>query len=90
MTWKINLSKDAEKFLVKQKIPNDEIFEIVKKSIKKLQGEDVNVDLKKLKGEWLGFFRSRVGKIRVIMKINFDDFSVFIEKVEYRGSAYKK
>lgn len=61
MIWKIGLSKEAEKFLQKQKIAKEEVFELVKKSIKKLQGEDTNIDIKKLKGEWLGFYRARIG-----------------------------
>ncbi len=35
MTWQIGLSKEAEKFLESQKISKEDIFEIVRKSIKK-------------------------------------------------------
>jgi len=90
MTWKINLSNEADKFLVKNRINKEEIFEIIIKVIKKLQGEDINIDVKKLKGDWVGFYRCRVGNVRAIFAINFDAFSIFIERIEYRGGAYKK
>ncbi|OIO50269.1 hypothetical protein COS21_01805 [bacterium (Candidatus Gribaldobacteria) CG02_land_8_20_14_3_00_41_15] len=89
MNWQISLSKDAEKFLAKNKLPKENIFEIIRKSIKKLQGEDVNVDIKKLKGEWQGFYRSRVGKIRIIAEFDFNNCLVFIENIDYRGGVYK-
>jgi len=89
MNWQISLSKDAEKFLAKNKLPKENIFEIIRKSIKKLQGEDINVDIKKLKGEWQGFYRSRVGKIRLIAEFDFDNYLVFIENIDYRGGVYK-
>ncbi|MDD5738547.1 MAG: cytotoxic translational repressor of toxin-antitoxin stability system [Candidatus Pacebacteria bacterium] len=90
MTWKINLSKEADRFLVKNRMGKEEIFEIVGNIIKKLQGEDINVDVKKLKGKWLGFYRCRVGGVRIIFEINFDEFSVFIEVIDFRGRVYKK
>ncbi|MEK7203220.1 MAG: type II toxin-antitoxin system RelE/ParE family toxin [Patescibacteria group bacterium] len=90
MTWKINLSKESDKFLAKNKTSKEDIFEIVGKVIKKLQGEDINVDVKKLKGKWLGFYRCRVGGVRIVFEINFDAFSVFIEVIDFRGGAYKK
>lgn len=89
MIWKISLSKKVERFLEKQRISQKEIFRVVKKSIDKLQGRDVNVDIKKLKGAWAGFYRSRVGKIRIIVEFNFDNFSAFIERVDFRGNVYK-
>ena len=62
---------------------------LLENQLKKIQGEDINVDIKKLKGEWQGFYRSRTGKIRVIFEVNFDAFVVSIENIDFRGSAYK-
>ncbi|MDP2950808.1 MAG: hypothetical protein Q8N55_00315 [bacterium] len=90
MNWKFHLSKEVDKFLAKNRISKEEVFEIVSKAIKKLQGEDINVDIKKLKGEWLGFYRCRVGDIRVIFEIDFDERSVFMERIDYRGGVYRK
>ncbi|OFY67039.1 MAG: hypothetical protein A3H98_08965 [Bacteroidetes bacterium RIFCSPLOWO2_02_FULL_36_8] len=58
-------------------------------SIKKLQGENTNVDLRKMKGEWDGFFRIRTGKIRIIFKINFPIKQIYIDQIDYRGDVYK-
>ncbi len=62
---------------------------LLENQLKKIQGEDINVDIKKLKGEWQGFYRSRMGRIRVIFEVNFDAFVVSIENIDFRGSAYK-
>ena len=44
MNWQINLSKGTQRFLAKQRIPKEDIFEVIRKTIKKLQGEDTNVE----------------------------------------------
>lgn len=90
MMWKINLTKEADKFLLsnKNKVPREEIFELISRTVIRLQGDDINVDIKKLKGDWLGFYRIRKGKLRIIVEFDFDNFAVLIEKVDWRGSAY--
>lgn len=89
MSWAVSFSKEAEKFLSRNHSKKEEIFEVVAKSVKKLQGENVNIDIKKLKGKWQGFYRSRVGKIRVIIEFNFDDSAAFVENIDFRGNVYK-
>jgi len=89
MSWVINFSKEAEKFLAKHQRNKSEVFDVITRSIKKLQGEDINVDLKKLKGEWQGFYRSRAGKIRIILEFDFDNSLVFVERIDFRGDVYK-
>ena len=88
MTWQIDLSRQAEKFLVQNQISQEEIFLLVKKAIRKFQGENINIDIKKLKGVWLGFFRIRTGKLRIIVEFNFDISIAFIEKIDWRGGVY--
>lgn len=89
MSWRINTSKHAEKFLAKNEFTIDEIRELIGKVLRYFQGEDINVDLKKLKGEWKGFYRIRSGRIRIIAEFDFDNSVVFIEKIDWRGNAYK-
>lgn len=89
MTWEISFSKDAHKFLERNHIAEEEIFELVRKTIKKFQGEDINIDIKKLKGRWFGFFRIRKGKLRIITEFNFDNLSALIEEIDWRGGVYK-
>jgi mRNA interferase RelE/StbE len=88
MNWQIDFSSNANKFLEKNKLQEIAVQEIVL-AIKKIQGEDVNVDLKKLKGEWKGFYRIRSGKLRIIVEFHFQQQRVFVEGIEWRGNIYK-
>lgn len=89
MNWDIAFSKQAEKFLEKNTVSRKDIFELIRSALKKFKGEKVNIDVKKLKGEWEGFHRIRKGKARVIAEFRFDNFSVFVEVIDWRGEVYK-
>ncbi len=45
------------------------------------------LDIKKLKGEWKGFYRLRVGKFRIIFKLEKD--VMYIYDIIKREKAYK-
>ena len=62
MIFNLNFSKQAEKFLKTRNVAKEEIFIIISKAVKKFRGENVNIDIKKLRGEWFGFFRIRMGR----------------------------
>jgi mRNA interferase RelE/StbE len=47
------------------------------------------LDIKKMKGEWEGFYRLRVGKIRVIFTVSLDSADVEIFTIGSRGDIYK-
>lgn len=66
-----------------------EVLEYVKKGTEKYFGEDVNVDMKKLKVKWLGFFRVRSAKIRIIFKIDSKERIIYVKEIDWRGGAYK-
>lgn len=51
MTWRIDYSKDANKFIQKNKLHAD-VSEELKKFLLRLKGVDVNISLKKLVGDW--------------------------------------
>ena len=89
MNWQIDFHSRALKFLKVSKIPQNEIVEIVTKALKRFQGEDINIDIAKLKGRWLGFHRIKIGKLRIIAEFNFDKKKVYIEAVDWRGNVYK-
>jgi mRNA interferase RelE/StbE len=89
MTWKIDISKNAEKFILKNKLTTEEVQELVQKAILYFQGQEINIDIKKLKGEWIGFYRIRRGRIRIIAEFDFDNSVVFIEEIDWRGNVYK-
>lgn len=89
MKWGIEASRNAEKFLQKNQLTKTEAFELIKKAICYFQGEDINVDIKKLTGKWAGFYRIRRGKIRIIAEFNFENSFIFIEEIDWRGNVYK-
>jgi mRNA interferase RelE/StbE len=88
MKWRIDYSRDAQKFIEKQDIGN-EAKEELKKFLMRLKGENVNVDIKKLTGDWTGYYRLRKGKIRIIFSLNKSENSLYVEKIDYRGDVYK-
>jgi mRNA interferase RelE/StbE len=47
------------------------------------------LDIKKMRGEWEGFYRLRVGKIRVILTVNFDSSELEVYAIGARGDVYK-
>lgn len=58
----------------------DRVKNLIKKFILKLRGSSQNVDIKKLKGRWWqGYFRIKIGKIRIILK--YEDNVIFISWV---------
>ncbi len=57
--------------------------------LRKLRGEKINVNVKKLKGNWEGYYRLRKGKLRIIFEVNKDDKSIYVERIDFRGEVYK-
>lgn len=88
MTWKIEYSKDVNKFVQKNNL-QAEVSEELKKFLLRLKGVDVNINLKKLVGDWEGYYRLRKGDIRIIFEINKLEKSLHVEKVDLRGRVYK-
>ena len=41
------------------------------------------MNIKKLKGEWRGFYRMRLGKIRVIFRIDIEKDKLIIYEIDY-------
>ena len=65
MKWKVEYSHEAIKFIKKHDI-HSEVREEIKKIIMRIQGNNINVDLKKLTGNWSGYHRLRKGNLRII------------------------
>lgn len=91
----IKFRKSARQFLRKLDETNaDRIREkiiILKTSLE--QEEELPwqiLDIKKLKGQWLGFFRIRVGDIRIIFKCDREEEQILIYDIHFRGDVYKK
>ncbi|MET1159510.1 MAG: type II toxin-antitoxin system RelE/ParE family toxin [Thermoprotei archaeon] len=93
MEWKIRIHRKALKFF--EEIPGDkrslveerlsELLEALERGILPYR----RLDIRKLRGEWKGFLRMRVGDIRIIFKIDFDAKIIYVYHIHYRGKAYK-
>ncbi len=87
MKWKVSFSKQAAGFIAEQKV-SEEVSHLIVLVIGKFNKETVSVDIKKLKGEWGDFYRIRKGKWRVIASFDFENHSVFVEVIDWRGNIY--
>jgi mRNA interferase RelE/StbE len=88
MTWTIEYSRDADRFIQVEGI-HGEVTKQIQGFLKKLIGESVNIDAKKLKGEWKGYFRIRTGRLRIIVSVDTGQRFIYVERVDFRGDAYK-
>ena len=88
MDWVISWSKESISFLDKNNLIESTIVEILKKTKGKLECKDVNVDVKKLEGQWKPFLRIRIGKIRIIAEFNFQKSQIYVHCIDYRGNIY--
>lgn len=87
--------KKAIKFLEKS---DPEDVEIIREQINKIviaieeQGiiPFTELDIKKMKGEWEGFYRLRVGKNRIIFTVDIENKNVEIYVIGARADIYKK
>ncbi|MEK7610206.1 MAG: hypothetical protein AAB468_00410 [Patescibacteria group bacterium] len=87
--WEISLSREALKFLRRNHFPQAKIIEPVVLAIKKLSGENTNIDIKKLNPPYEDHFRIRVGRTRIICCPDFVSRSVSVREINWRGSSYK-
>jgi mRNA interferase RelE/StbE len=90
----IKFSKNSIKFLNKLPSKNQEqIREKILYLLNDLENQQLipfqQLDIKKLKGNWQGFFRMRVGKIRVIFTIQDDFNELLVYEIDFRGDVYK-
>ncbi len=90
---KLVFSKSANKFL--EKIPSKDskkvkakIFYLLDLAEKLDSIISEELDTKSLKGSWDGFSRLRIGKLRVIYVIDFEQDKLFIYAIDFRGDIY--
>ena len=92
----VRFSKKAVKFLKKL---DAETTDRVRQKILQLQSfletegaiPITILDIKKLKGDWDGYFRLRVGQIRVIFTIIDGKVEILlIYDIDFRGNVYEK
>ena len=86
---RIDLSKQADKFTKREGISDDEILSMIQKFIDYSKGLDINIDIKRMKGKWKEYHRIRSGNIRMLLRMNLKEKTIFIDRIDYRGSVYK-
>jgi mRNA-degrading endonuclease RelE of RelBE toxin-antitoxin system len=84
MNWEIKYKKDAWKFISKNKLVDK--FEA---SIKMFIKGEGRIDLKKLAGKLEGYYRLRIGNVRIILKFDFKRKIIFVKKVDFRENIYQ-
>jgi len=93
LEWKIRIHRKALKFL--EEIPKEErkrVEDRLNDLLNSLESGTLlhtRLDVKKLKGAWEGFFRLRVGKTRIIFKIEVENKDVLVYNIHYRKQAYE-
>lgn len=88
MKWDIEYSRHADKFIKREDI-SLEVRELIENFLKKMRGEPISVDVKKLRGKWKGYLRIKKGKLRVIFMVSFQDKVLYVDRVDFRGNVYK-
>ena len=88
MKWSVEYSKRAYGFIEEQGI-QEKVRTSLKDFILKISGSNINIDAKKLKGAWAGFYRIRKGNIRIIIKPDSESKTLFVDVVDFRGSVYR-
>jgi mRNA interferase RelE/StbE len=47
------------------------------------------LDIKRLEGEWKGFLRMRIARIRIIFRIDKENDVLLVYEIDHRGDVYK-
>lgn len=91
---KINFSNNSLKFLDKiNDKDKDKIRLRIKELLKEIESSGIipfaKLNIKKLEGNWKGFFRMRSGKIRIIFNIDRNAGEINIYEIDFRGNVYR-
>lgn len=91
---KILFSKDTLKFL--ESLPpkqTEKIRSKIKELFLSVEEKGIipykELQIKSLEGHWKNFLRMRIGKVRVIFKIDIAKDELLIYEIDFRGSVYK-
>jgi len=82
----IFLDIPAQRFLKKLDIPS---AQRVIGLIKKLTEDPIPHDSKRIMGEKEKVFRIRVGKFRVLYRVDYENYRVVVINIDYRDRIYK-
>ena len=90
----IKFRKNAIKFLEKANLEDvEKIQEKISQLLAFVEEQAIipftELDIKKMKGDWEGFYRLRIGKIRIVFTVNTQSGEVEIFTIGARGDVYK-
>lgn len=83
--YKVVLTQKADKEL--SRLSSVDIKRVIEKFPLLSSPFSSNLDVKKLTGA-SGFYRIRIGKVRIIFEILADKKEVWVRKIGYRGGVY--
>jgi len=91
---RIKFSRNAKKFIDKiNEKDRERIQSKIKSLLQSIEEHGIipfkELDIKKLSGTWVGFLRLRIGKIRVIFKIDIETDEIGICEIDFRGQSYR-
>ncbi|MEM4945850.1 MAG: type II toxin-antitoxin system RelE/ParE family toxin [Archaeoglobaceae archaeon] len=92
MEWKLIYHRNAIKFL--KKLEKEKREHILDKLYELLNSMEKGIlpirtmDIKRLKGKWKGFFRLRVGELRIIFRIDVESKKILIYNIHFREKSY--
>jgi len=92
VTVKINYSKKSDKFLKKNQsvITQKEVSELVILSLRKIiLSENLNIDLKMMRGNYKGYYRIRKGNVRIVFQLKQNEIIIAsVMTIGFRGGVY--
>ena len=93
MEWTIKYHKNARRFLENLDKHRRELVLNRLNELKSSFREGIfpirSMDIKKLKGKWRGFFRLRVGEMRVIFRVDISRKEILVYNIHFRGRVYQ-
>ncbi len=87
----IRFNRQSKKFILQHKsvFDIDRVYRLIINSVKKLNNQDINIDIKELKGKFQGLYRIRKGDLRIIFRYYKGEIHIVnIEKIDFRGDVY--
>jgi len=89
MKWKITFSKTVEKSFQSGQFHKHEVVAAITMALNRLRGKSEPVDIKKLRGQWEGYYRIKLSRQRIIFTIQFASRTVYIERIASRDIFYR-
>lgn len=93
MNLEIVYLKKADKFFLKNShtLSKEKSKELILKAVKKIvKNEDVNIDIKQLKGNLQKYYRIRSGKVRILFELVDEQIIIkaIVNDIDFRGDIY--